>query len=80
MREEIVLPKWGMTMQDGTIVEWMVAAGDTVSEGDVIARVETEKVDAEVEAPVDGQISEIVVEEGTTIDVGTVIAYISDEG
>ncbi len=79
MRLEVVLPKWGMTMQDGTIVEWTVAVGDSVTEGDTIANVETEKIEAEVPAPATGTVSEIVVAEGETIDVGTVIAYMETE-
>ena len=46
-----MLPKWGMSMQEGTITEWYVEVGDEVLEGDVIAEVETEKVNGEVEAP-----------------------------
>ena len=48
---DVVLPKWGMSMQEGTITEWYVEVGDEVLEGDVIAEVETEKVNGEVEAP-----------------------------
>ncbi len=76
MRVEVLLPKWGMTMQDGTIVEWTVAVGDTVAEGDVLANVETEKVEAEVESPAAGVVSEIIVQTGATVDVGSVIAYL----
>ena len=73
---DVVLPKWGMTMQEGTITEWHVAAGDSVSEGQVIATVETEKVDAEIEAPASGVLAELLVGPGETIPVGTVIARI----
>lgn len=76
MRVEVVLPKWGMTMQDATIVEWKVAVGDTVGEGETLAEVETEKVEAEVPAPAAGTVSEIVVAADETVDVGTVIAYL----
>lgn len=73
---DITLPKWGMTMQEGTISEWRVSVGDEVSEGAVIATVETEKVDAEIESPASGTIEEIVVEAGSIVEVGSVIARI----
>ena len=72
----MVLPKWGMSMQEGTITEWYVEVGDEVLEGDVIAEVETEKVNGEVEAPANGTISEIAVAAGETAEVGTVLARV----
>ena len=73
---DVVLPKWGMSMQEGTITEWYVEVGDEVLEGDVIAEVETEKVNGEVEAPANGTISEITVAAGETAEVGTVLARV----
>jgi pyruvate/2-oxoglutarate dehydrogenase complex dihydrolipoamide acyltransferase (E2) component len=74
---DITLPKWGMTMQEATISEWLVAVGDTVTEGQPIVRVESDKVDADVESPGAGTLTEIVVPEGETAEVGAVIARIS---
>lgn len=76
MRSEVILPKWGMTMQDGTIAEWMVSEGQQVQEGDPIALIETEKVETELPSPDTGTVAAIVVEEGATVDVGTVIAWL----
>ena len=73
---DITLPKWGMTMQEGTISEWRVAVGDHVKQGDVIATIETEKVDAELETPATGVLEEIVAEAGSTVEVGAVVARI----
>jgi pyruvate/2-oxoglutarate dehydrogenase complex dihydrolipoamide acyltransferase (E2) component len=73
---DIILPKWGMTMQEGTITNWLVSVGDELKEGDVIATVETEKVDTDLEAPATGVLDEIVVEAGTTVGVGSVVARI----
>jgi pyruvate dehydrogenase E2 component (dihydrolipoamide acetyltransferase) len=73
---DVTLPKWGMTMQEGTIAAWLVSVGDAVKEGDPIATVETEKVDADVEAPSSGVLEEIVVDAGSTVGVGSVIARI----
>jgi pyruvate dehydrogenase E2 component (dihydrolipoamide acetyltransferase) len=74
---EVILPKWGLTMEDAILLAWHVAEGDTVREGDVIAEVETEKVENELEAPCDGVIARILVEEDEEIDVGTVLAIIA---
>jgi pyruvate/2-oxoglutarate dehydrogenase complex dihydrolipoamide acyltransferase (E2) component len=74
---DVVMPKWGMTMQEGTITEWQVSVGDELNEGQVIATVETEKVDAEIEAPASGVLEEIVAAAGETVAVGGVIARIS---
>ena len=75
---DVELPKWGMTMQDGTIAEWLKKVGDTVEEGEPIAVVETEKVNADLEAPESGVLREILVQEGETVNVGSVLARIDD--
>ncbi len=77
---ELKLPKWGLTMEDATILAWHVDVGDEVHTGDVIAEVETEKVENELEAPCDGVIAEILVEEEDTVEVGTVLALITVSG
>lgn len=74
---DIQMPKWGMSMQEGLLANWLVAVGDTVTEGQPIATVETEKVDAEIESPANGVVSELLVEEGTEVEVGTVVARLS---
>ena len=70
------MPKWGMTMQEAVLASWLVQVGQSVEEGDTIAVVETEKVDADVEAPCSGVISELIGVAGETILVGAVIARI----
>lgn len=77
MSVDVILPKWGLTMEDGTVVAWHKVVGDSVSEGEVIAEVETEKVENELEAPCDGVLAKILVEEDDTVDVGTVLAVIA---
>jgi pyruvate/2-oxoglutarate dehydrogenase complex dihydrolipoamide acyltransferase (E2) component len=74
---EITLPKWGMTMQEAVVSEWLVAVGDTVTEGQPIVRVESDKVDAEVEAPASGTVTEILVADGQTAEVGDVLGHIA---
>jgi pyruvate dehydrogenase E2 component (dihydrolipoamide acetyltransferase) len=78
-RVEVVLPKWGMTMQEATI-ETVKAVGDEVEEGDTVAEVSTEKVNGDVEAPVEGVVVEVLVAIGDVVQVGAPIAYIEDEG
>lgn len=75
---DVILPKWGMSMQEGTITDWLVAPGDAVTEGQVIANVEADKVEADIEAPATGTLTAIHVPEGETVDVGTVLARIED--
>ena len=76
MSTEVILPKWGLTMEDGTVVAWHVSEGERVAEGQVIAEVETEKVENELEAPCAGVVARILVQEDETVDVGTVLAVI----
>ncbi len=72
----IYMPKFGMTMEEGLIVEWLVAEGDTVAEGDGIVVIETEKVSTEVEAPSGGVIMELSCEVDDEVPVGQIIGYI----
>ena len=72
--EEIVLPKWGVTMQEATVTEWLESVGDRIEVGQPVATVETDKVDGEVESPAAGMITEILVEAGQQVAVGAVLA------
>lgn len=76
MSGEVTMPKLSDTMEEGTIIRWRVKVGDRVSNGDVIAEVETDKAAMEMEAFEEGFVSEIRVEEGATVPVGTVIAVL----
>jgi 2-oxoglutarate dehydrogenase E2 component (dihydrolipoamide succinyltransferase) len=71
----INVPKLGVSMTEGTIVEWLVADGDTVSEGQPIFIIETDKVENEVEAIASGTVR-ITGEEGETYPVGEAIGAI----
>ena len=80
MPTEVILPKWGLTMEEGTLVSWLKAEGDRVEEGEVIAEVETEKITNDLEAPVSGVISKILIEEDTEeIPVGTALCIIDED-
>ena len=78
MSADVILPKWGLTMEDATVVAWYVDEGDHVVQGEVIAEVETEKVENDLEAPCAGVVAQILVDEDETVDVGTVLAVIAD--
>lgn len=73
---DVTMPKWGMSMQEGHLVEWFVQVGDQVTVGQPLATVETEKVDAEIEASEAGTITALLAEAGTDVECGTVIAVI----
>jgi pyruvate dehydrogenase E2 component (dihydrolipoamide acetyltransferase) len=77
----IQMPALSPTMTEGKLARWLVKEGDTVSSGDVIAEIETDKALMEVEALDDGVMTSILVAEGTEgVAVGTVIAEILDDG
>jgi pyruvate dehydrogenase E2 component (dihydrolipoamide acetyltransferase) len=74
MAKELLMPKLGLTMEEGTIVEWYIGEGDSFKSGDLIYAVETEKLTNDVEANEDGEILEILVHEGETVEVKTPVA------
>jgi len=76
MATDITLPKLSDTMDEGKVLRWLKRVGDHVSAGEVIAEVETDKADMEVEAASDGVISEIRVPAGETAAVGAVLAVL----
>jgi pyruvate dehydrogenase E2 component (dihydrolipoamide acetyltransferase) len=77
---EFVMPILGADMEAGTLVAWRKQPGDPVTRGDIIAEVETDKADIEVEVFLDGVIEKLLVEEGTMVPVGTPLAVIREEG
>ena len=78
MVTEVVMPKMGYDMTEGTIVRWRKQEGDEVKRGDIIAEVDTTKVTVEVEAYSSGILRKILVPEGQTVPVGEVVAVIAD--
>jgi pyruvate dehydrogenase E2 component (dihydrolipoamide acetyltransferase) len=77
----IKMPALSPTLEEGTLAKWLVKVGDTVSAGDVMAEIETDKATMEFEAVDEGVIAEITVPEGTEgVKVGTVIATLAEEG
>ncbi len=81
MAVNILMPALSPTMKEGTLAKWLVKEGDSISSGDVIAEIETDKATMEFEAVDDGSIGRILVPEGTQgIKVNTPIAVIVAEG
>ena len=76
----LLMPKLGLTMTEGLLLEWHVSAGDTFRTGQILCVVETDKVANEVEAPSDGEIEEILVAEGEIIGPGTPLALWAGSG
>lgn len=77
---DILMPALSPTMEEGTLTKWHVKAGDTVSAGDVIAEIETDKATMEVEAVDEGEVAEILVAEGSEgVKVNTPIARLKGE-
>lgn len=78
--EEILMPKLGESVTEGTIEKWLVNPGDKVEEYDALCEVLTDKVTAEVPSVLDGTIGELLVGEGDTIEVGTPICTLETDG
>ncbi len=78
MISEVTMPSMGADMTEGTIAKWLIAEGESVSRGDKLAEIETDKTVVEMEAYAEGLLRKIVVKEGTLVPVGTVIAYVGD--
>jgi pyruvate dehydrogenase E1 component beta subunit len=81
MATEILMPALSPTMEEGTLAKWLVKEGDTVSAGDILAEIETDKATMEFEAVDEGIIGKILVAEGTEgVKVNSPIAILVEEG
>ncbi|PJI92139.1 pyruvate dehydrogenase E1 component beta subunit [Yoonia maricola] len=81
MATEILMPALSPTMEEGTLAKWLVKEGDTVSSGDIMAEIETDKATMEFEAVDEGIVGKIVIAEGTEgVKVNDVIAILVEEG
>lgn len=79
MKFEMLMPKMGESITEGTILKWLVSIGDTVTKDETILEISTDKVDSEIPAPASGIILTLVAQEGETVDVGAVIAEIETD-
>ena len=77
---QIIMPKLGESIQEGTITKWFVKEGDKVEEDDILFEVATDKVDSEIPSPVEGIITKILFPENSLVPVGEVLAVINMGG
>ena len=80
MAKAVIMPKFEMSQEEGTVVRWLHKEGDKIKKGDVLLEVETDKVVMEVEAPTDGILAAISAHEGDVVPVTTTIAYLLKKG
>ncbi len=78
MAIEVTMPQMGADMTEGTIVKWLKGVGDSVNRGEMIAEIETDKANVELEAFESGTILKLVAEEGEVVPVGEVIALLGE--
>lgn len=76
---DVVVPQWGLTTDEATLIEWLKEVGDHVDEGEPLAELETDKTNTELESPFSGTVVELLVEEKAEVTPGQVIARLSDE-
>jgi 2-oxoglutarate dehydrogenase dihydrolipoamide succinyltransferase (E2 component) len=76
---DVTMPQMGVSVAEGTVVEWRKQVGDWVTADEVIASISTDKIDTDVESPASGRVQEILIDVGTTVDVGTVLARIATD-
>jgi 2-oxoglutarate dehydrogenase E2 component (dihydrolipoamide succinyltransferase) len=76
----IIMPKLGESVQEATIIRWLVAPGDMIREDDVLLEIATDKVDSEIPSPVAGKVLKLLFAENALVPVGEVIAVINTEG
>lgn len=77
---DIVMPKMGESVSEGTIIKWHKKPGDAVKRDEIIFEISTDKVDTEIPSPSDGVLQDVIVPEGDTVAVGTVVARITESG
>ena len=73
---DVVVPKWGLTMEEADVLQWLKSVGETVTEGEPILELETDKATGEVEAPASGVLVETLVESGQRVEPGQLVARI----
>ena len=75
----VVMPKWGLSMKEGKVVNWLVADGEDIAVGTELMDVETDKINGTVEAPDAGRLRRLVAEEGQTYPVKALLGVLADE-
>ena len=78
MSTTLKMPKWAMGIDEGTVLQWHKAEGDSITQGDILVEIETAKAVQEVEASVSGILRKILLAEGETAEVRTELALIEE--
>jgi pyruvate/2-oxoglutarate dehydrogenase complex dihydrolipoamide acyltransferase (E2) component len=76
---DLTMPQMGVSVAEGTVVEWKKQVGDWVEADETIVAISTDKIDTDVEAPASGRLADVLVDVGATVDVGTVLARIATD-
>ena len=77
---DVVMPKMGESITEGTILEWKKQVGDSITKDEVLLEISTDKVDSEIPSPASGTIIEISAKVNETVPVGNIIARIGEIG
>ena len=80
MAEVIKMPRLSDTMEEGVVAQWLKKVGDKVSEGDILAEIETDKATMEFESFYDGTLLHIAIEEGVAANVDSLLCIIGEDG
>ena len=80
MKVDIVMPKMGESINEGTLIKWHKKKGEKVKKDEIIYEISTDKVDTEIPSPDDGVLVDIKVFEQETVEVGTIVAIIETNG
>ena len=80
MAKEVIMPALGMAQETGTLIQWLKSAGDSVTKGEPLMEIETDKATVEIEAPASGILSSVTARAGDVIPVGQRIALILAQG
>ena len=77
---DVIMPQMGESIAEGTVTKWLKKIGDPVKRDEPLFEISTDKVDAEIPAPIAGVLTEILIQSGTTVAVGAVVGRIGDAG
>ena len=80
MASEVVMPRLSDSMEEGTVLKWLVEVGGEVKRGEPLVEIETDKANMTYESDSDGVLVEVLAEEGETLQVGEAIARVGEEG
>lgn len=80
MATEIIMPKMGMGMEEGTVVEWLKHKGDSVKKGESVVSISSDKIEKDLEAPEDGVLIDIEADEDAVVPIGQALGYIGIAG